>query len=284
MPVYNAQPFLDDAILSILNQSYSNFEFIIIDDKSTDNSLSIIKKYQKNDSRIKILKGNGKNLVNALNQGIMKSKGKYIARMDSDDISQPKRLESQIKYIEKNNLDICGCFCQYIDEDNNQNRVVRFPIIHEMCLLSLVFKVPFVHPSVVIRTKFLINKKLKYAKKKHQMAEDFDLWIRMANAGAKFGNVNKILFKYRVRRNSLSSINKKNIKLDSINLTNIFLKNNEKKIIDIVNFNHQNLIQEEEVLKAKIIFKIFKLSLFKNLIHLKTKNIFYGLLSQIKNF
>ena len=63
MPVYNAQPFLDDAILSILNQSYSNFEFIIIDDKSTDNSLSIIKKYQKNDSRIKILKGNGKNLV-----------------------------------------------------------------------------------------------------------------------------------------------------------------------------------------------------------------------------
>ena len=111
MPVYNAESFLESAIFSILNQTHSNFEFIIIDDKSTDDSLMIIKKFQKKDSRIKLLNGDGKNLVKALNKGIMKSKGKYIARMDSDDISLPKRLESQVKYIEKYNLDICGCYC-----------------------------------------------------------------------------------------------------------------------------------------------------------------------------
>jgi glycosyltransferase involved in cell wall biosynthesis len=284
MPVYNAESFLESAIFSILNQTHSNFEFIIIDDKSTDDSLMIIKKFQKKDSRIKLLNGDGKNLVKALNKGIMKSKGKYIARMDSDDISLPKRLESQVKYIEKYNLDICGCYCEYIDEDNNKLKVVKFPRSHEMCFLSLALKVPFVHPSVLIRSNFLSDKNLKYGKNKYKKAEDFDLWIRMSNAGAKFGNINKILFKYRVRNDSLSSINDKNINLDSKNLTNIFLKNNKNKIEKILNKNQVGLNQVEEVIKARLVFKILNFKLFNNLRYLNIKNILYGLLSEFKNF
>lgn len=284
MPVYNAELFLENAILSILNQTHTNFEFIIIDDKSTDNSLKIIKKFQKKDSRIKLVIGDGKNLVKALNKGIVKSKGKYIARMDSDDISLPKRLESQVKYIENNNLDICGCNCEYIDEDNNKIKVVKFPRSHEMCFLSLALKVPFVHPSVLIRSKFLSDKNLKYGKNKYEKAEDFDLWIRMSNAGAKFGNINKILFKYRVSKNSLSSINNKNIYIDSKNLTDIFLKNNKNKILQILNKKHLDLNQVEEIIKARLVFKILSFKLFKNLRYLNIKNILYGLLSEFKNF
>jgi glycosyltransferase involved in cell wall biosynthesis len=284
MPVYNAESFLESAILSILNQTHTNFEFIIIDDKSTDNSLTIIKKFQEKDSRIKLLNGDGKNLVKALNKGIVNAEGKYIARMDSDDISLPKRLEIQVKYIEKHNLDICGCYCEYIDEDNNKIKFVKFPISHEMCFLSLALKVPFAHPSVLIRSKFLSDKNLKYGINKYEKSEDFDLWIRMSNAGAKFGNINKILFKYRVRNDSYSSIYKKNLKKDSKNLTNVFLNNNKIKIIQILNKKNLNLNQDEEIIKARLVFKILSFKLFKNLRYLNIKNILYGLLSEFKNF
>ncbi|EAJ7443814.1 glycosyltransferase family 2 protein, partial [Campylobacter jejuni] len=100
MPCYNRQEYIVDAIESILNQTYSNFEFIIIDDCSTDNTYEIVKKYAENDKRIIVLK-NEKNqgIVYALNRGFSIAKGKYIARMDDDDISLPNRLEKQVEYM-----------------------------------------------------------------------------------------------------------------------------------------------------------------------------------------
>ena len=100
LPVYNAQKYLEEAIESIINQTYTNFEFIIIDDGSGDNSLNIINKYQKQDSRILVITRENKGLVYTLNEGINQAKGKYIARMDADDISLSNRFEKQIELLE----------------------------------------------------------------------------------------------------------------------------------------------------------------------------------------
>ena len=179
LPVYNAQKYLEEAIESIINQTYTNFEFIIIDDGSGDNSLNIINKYQKQDSRILVITRENKGLVYTLNEGINQAKGKYIARMDADDISLSNRFEKQIELLENSNIDICGCHYLLVDEYNNINGLNLTPLSHEMCFLSLASKVPFAHPSVMIRKEFLDKNNLKYGQSEHKIAEDFDLWMRM---------------------------------------------------------------------------------------------------------
>ena len=155
LPVYNGAPYLDEAIVSILKQTHDNFELIVINDGSTDESLEILEKYAAQDNRIIIINRQNKGLVYSLNEGILKAKGKYIARMDADDVSDISRLESQIEYIQKHNLDICGGHYLLIDDEGRINGLNVVPISHEMCTLSLLFKVPFAHPSVMIRKRFL---------------------------------------------------------------------------------------------------------------------------------
>ena len=115
MPVYNAEKYLKPALESILNQTYKDFEFLIIDDGSTDKSLEIIKSY--NDSRIRLI-GHEQNqkLIATLNEGIKLAQGEYIARMDADDISAPERLQKQMEFLEKHPATVVlGCDFQIID-------------------------------------------------------------------------------------------------------------------------------------------------------------------------
>ena len=143
MPVYNGELYLAQAIDSILNQTYKNFEFIILNDGSNDNSLNIINDYQKEDDRIVLISRENKGLVYSLNEGIEKSKGKYIARMDADDICLPMRFEKQIELMENENLDICGCHYFLLNKEGNIDGLNLTPLSHEMCSLSLASKVPF---------------------------------------------------------------------------------------------------------------------------------------------
>ena len=267
---------LDNSLIKLIKQRTNLVNQVL---KLKDKKKEII-----DNKRIKLIYGNNEKIVGALNKGIINSKGKFIARMDSDDISLPSRLQSQIDHIEKNSLDVCGCHCSYVDEFNIEKKVVRFPLSHDLCFLSLAIKVPFAHPCVMIRSKFLKDHDLFYGKNGFSIAEDLDLWINMSKFKVRFGNVNEILFKYRITKNSLSKINDYKVKNNTKNLTRLFLKINKRKIIGILKVCHANLIQEEEILKARLIFKIFKLNLFKNLKTLKIRNILYGLLSQIKNF
>ena len=108
MPVYNAESYLEEAIESVVSQTFKDFEFIIIDDGSSDNSLEIIKKFSKNDNRIFYISRENKGIIHSLNEGLNKSSGLYIARMDADDVSYPKRLEIQYNFMVENKLDICG--------------------------------------------------------------------------------------------------------------------------------------------------------------------------------
>ncbi|EOH9579889.1 glycosyltransferase family 2 protein, partial [Campylobacter jejuni] len=167
MPCYNRQEYIVDAIESILNQTYSNFEFIIIDDCSTDNTYEIVKKYAENDKRIIVLK-NEKNqgIVYALNRGFSIAKGKYIARMDDDDISLPNRLEKQVEYMEANlNITVLGSFIEVFNEKFEKCYSWVCEDDPEILSILINFFNPMCHPSVMIRREFLNFYNLKYEEK-----------------------------------------------------------------------------------------------------------------------
>ena len=269
MSVYNGELYLSEAIESILNQYYENFEFIIINDGSTDDSLKILKKYASEDSRIKIINRSNKGLIYSLNEAISKSKGKYIARMDHDDVCPPYRLGTQLDYIEKNDLDICGGHYKLINKKGDFISLNKVPLAHDMCTLSLLFKVPFAHSSVIIRKNFLIKHALSYGQSNYKKAEDLDLWIRMHKHGAKFGNVDNIVLLYRVVQDSLFRKNKSLIIKESNNMFSQFYLDNLDRVALIINNLPSYLNSEEQSLVARYVYHCFKRLDFSHLILLK---------------
>ena len=257
MPVYNAERYLKEAIDSILNQTYKDFEFVIINDGSTDNSLEIIKKYKKQDERIVLISRENKGLISSLNEGIEKSKGEYIARMDADDISLSERFQKQLKLMEQENLDICGGHYLSINNIGEPISLNLTPRGHDLCTLSLTSKVPFAHPSVMIKKSFLEKNDLKYGQSINQKAEDFDLWIRLHEKDAKFSNVNEIIFKYRIIKNSLSKLNDLKIRQETKIMTKNFCKKNKSFIKRILNKKFDNLNFEEESLFIRAYYKLY---------------------------
>ena len=234
MPVYNAQNYVEEAILSILNQTYQNFEFIIINDGSTDKSLEIIQEYAKKDNRIKVISRENKGLIYSLNEGIKLSKGKYIARMDADDISLSYRFEKQIEFME-NNLDvgICGSSAIVFDDKTEKKWIVYKD--ENRIKAELLFSSPFIHPSVMIR-KSIIDKYNFFYDKDYIHAEDLELWVRMSDF-VKLANIQDILFKYRDTPNSVTNKADKDTEKRYKVIKNIFsfylkkldIKNNEKE-------------------------------------------------------
>ena len=269
MPVYNSERYLSLAIDSILSQSFKNFEFLIIYDDSDDNSFKLINEYSLSDQRIKIIRGKKNGILGAINQGFKKSDGDFIVRMDADDVSKPERLQKQLEYIRKNNLDICGSHCLIINDIGLVNDLFLAPLSHEACTLSLAFDVPFVHPSVMIRKEFLLKNNLRYGQSESVHAEDYDLWIRMHSNGAKFGNINEVLLSYRVLKDSLSRLNRRNVSRDTKALSKKFYRDNLK-----INSENIGLIsnggnsKEKSLVVSFLISRIFRLS-FKNIHHIK---------------
>lgn len=218
MPVYNSAKFLSEAIDSILNQTLDSFELIIIDDASTDCSLEIIKKY--NDHRIVIIENNiNHGIVYSLNYGISISKGKYIARMDSDDISDSKRFEIQLKYLLENNLDVCGSFIQFF---GSTNYTKIFPTKYEDIIFLMQFGSPIAHPTAFFKKSFFDS--IKY-KEDFKYVEDLEIWKSAIINGKKIGNVPTILLFYRTHINQSSNVSKL-IQLDKSYLISLELSNN----------------------------------------------------------
>ncbi len=287
LPVFNAQEYLREAIQSILDQTFTNFEFIIIDDGSMDNSLLIIKEFMKIDKRIILISRENKGIVYTLNEGISIAKAKYIARMDADDISIPNRLEKQIELMENRSLDVCGCHYFVMDEQMNLNGLNLTPLSHEICVISLAFKVPFAHPSVMIKKEFLMRHGLLYGQSEYKIAEDFDLWLRMYEKGAKFGNVNDVLFKYRVLETSLSKIKHKGIIKDTKKMVDIFFNNHKAGLVTYLETLSDKLNDEEKSLIVRLVFKLlvknFNVSSLKYLKNINKKIIVCSILSEIIN-
>jgi glycosyltransferase involved in cell wall biosynthesis len=204
LPVFNGEKYLSESIESILNQTYANFEFIIINDGSSDKSLKIINKYNKLDKRILVISRGNKGLIASLNEGIEKSKGKYIARMDQDDISLPRRLEEQLSFMKKNiDIGVCGSWVEVFGEGIKPYRW-KLSCSNERLKTELLFSACFAHPSVMIRRRTLTESNLYYDKN-FLNAEDFGLWTELSSV-TNFANINKVLIKYRIVNTSVTRI------------------------------------------------------------------------------
>ncbi len=209
MPVFNASPYLDQAIESILNQTFSNFEFIIVDDASTDDSWKIIKSFAKKDSRIIAIK-NQINLGVSLtsNIAISKARGKFLARMDADDISFANRLEKQIQFLKKNYQVVAvGGQCVVIDEFNNIIGNKNFPTQAEKLKDMIFWAIPMQQPSMMVNLSKLPKNFIWY-KPIQSSAEEINLMFRFMLHG-QIANLEDNLLFYRHLNGSLSHKNPK---------------------------------------------------------------------------
>lgn len=200
MPVYNGSKYLKEAIESILNQSYNHLEFIIINDGSTDNSEKIILSY--NDSRIVYIKNETNlGLIKSLNNGISISKGKYLARMDADDISLTDRLKHQLEFMEQN-LEIGVCSCNYVQFRNTSKKKHKAFSLHDEILGFMLFNSSIIHPSLLIR-KSLLDMYSPVFDSNYKHAEDYELWARLIFK-CKFSAVNSTDFHYRLHEHQVT--------------------------------------------------------------------------------
>jgi glycosyltransferase involved in cell wall biosynthesis len=153
MSVYNGERFLNEAIESILTQTFTDFEFLIINDGSTDDSVKIIESFQ--DSRIRLI-NNERNLklIASLNKGVSLAMGKYIARMDCDDVSMPDRLEKEVRFLESNEeYGVVGTWYTVIDGEGKDQRNVSYPSSNDLIKLFLSLNCPLAHGSIMVRTE-----------------------------------------------------------------------------------------------------------------------------------
>jgi glycosyltransferase involved in cell wall biosynthesis len=200
MPVYNGEEHLAEAIESVLAQSFVNFEFIIIDDGSTDRSLDVLKEYQRLDARIRLISRENRNLATTLNDIIDLAHGRWIARMDQDDIAFPDRFEKQLQWLSETSADICGSWVQFFG--TRDKRILKHPQSDAAIKAELLFGCSFAHPSVMMKTELV--KALRY-NKEWEKCEDYDLWERAARAGWRMTNVPEVLLKYRVHNSQIST-------------------------------------------------------------------------------
>lgn len=201
MPIYNAEKYARESIESILNQSFSNFELIIINDGSTDYSEKVILSFK--DARIKYFK-NEKNLklIETLNLGLKLAQGKYIARIDADDVALPVRFEKQITFLENNtDYGIVGSFAKCFGDSNG---ILKYVEEDQDIRFALLTHNPFIHSSVMFSRSILEEHNLEFRKEQLHV-EDYDLWINMiCHTKAKI--IPETLIKYRIHENQISSI------------------------------------------------------------------------------
>ncbi|MFJ7729605.1 glycosyltransferase family 2 protein [Neobacillus sp. NPDC097160] len=201
MPVYNASEYIRETIDSVLNQTFKDFEFLIINDGSTDNSEEIIKTYS--DPRIRLV-NNEKNmrLIATLNRGIDLAEGKYIARMDADDICLPTRLEKQYKVMEENpDIALCGTGIKMMGKKFFQPLVMTDP--KQIRNVMRVFNV-FFHPTIMFRKNILIENEYRYDPR-YLHAEDYQLFQLMSEKH-KLTNIDETLLLYRLSPGGISRV------------------------------------------------------------------------------
>lgn len=225
MSVYNSAPFLREAVDSILNQTFGDFEFLIVDDKSTDNSLEILNTYS--DSRIQIFENlENIGLTKSLNKLLLIAKGEFIARMDADDISLPERFERQMDYLNGNkNVILLGAQYKLI---GNNSIISNFPLNHDAIAANLVFENCFAHPSAIFKRQ--ITSQVFY-NDSYEVAQDYELWTRLVFNGI-VNNLPEALILYRQHE---TNIGKTKSILQSKNTQRI-KQEYQKKVLKVVPF------------------------------------------------
>ena len=200
LPVKNGEKYIRDAVDSVLGQTFTHFELLIIDDQSDDRTVKILDSYT--DSRIKVVRSR-LGFIGNLNYGIEHAQGQYIARMDSDDVMNPDRLKIQYRIMITTDTDICGSWVkifgsvpfEYLSHYNYTGRI-------DNPLQELVYTNFLAHPSVMLKKSFLINNSLRY--ENYPCAEDYKLWFEAAKKNAVFYVEPQPLLRYRITKDQVT--------------------------------------------------------------------------------
>lgn len=201
LPAYNAEPYLEEAITSILNQSFTDFELFIINDGSTDGTKQIIQRMLLLDDRINYVENEqNKGLIYTLNRGLSLAKGKYIARMDADDIALPNRFQVQVDFLDKReDIIVVG---GNVEVFGHEKSVSNFLTESDEIKFNLFFENTLSHPLVMFRNEVIKKHDLSYDSKFLHL-EDWGLWIKMAKYGG-FKNLKDVLLRYRIEGQNIS--------------------------------------------------------------------------------
>lgn len=244
MPVYNAQAYLRESIQSILNQTFVDFEFIIVNDGSTDISCEIISSFY--DSRIKVINNDSnKGNYKARNIGMENAKGKYFCVMDSDDISKPNRLETQFNFLERNlEVGICGSLISFIGSDTVLDR----PSSYEDIKVLYIKDNYCTHPSLMMRSSFLKKYKLRY-NEEYIYSSDYDLVSRAIRV-FKVVNLPDVLLEYRWHSSQISQKNEsqQHFIADRIRINQLsnFNPNREEKILHLLLVSQKHIANSRQ--------------------------------------
>lgn len=201
LPVHNGAAYLHEAIASVLAQTYGDFELIVIDDGSVDDSVAIVLSFP--DDRIRLISSSERlRICKALNLGISNSQGKFLARMDADDICHPNRFERQIHFLERHpEVGFCGSWVRRFG-DTQLPQTYRRPVGAERVRAFAVFDNPLVHSSVMLRREVLARMEIAY-RNEFANAEDYDLWDRLFEF-TQAENIPEVLMDYRVHDQSVT--------------------------------------------------------------------------------
>jgi glycosyltransferase involved in cell wall biosynthesis len=200
LATYNAEKYLKEAIDSVLSQTFGDFEFVIVNDGSTDSTSEIILSY--NDSRIVYLdNGTNNGLIYSLNRGLSESKGKYIARMDADDIALSHRLQVQFDFMESHpEIGICGSVIEVFYDESDKRKIIRFPEDDEAVRAYTYFQAPFCHPTVVMRKDVIDRYCIRYPSEFFR-TEDYAMWVNLLKYTQGY-NIQSVLLHYRKHEGS----------------------------------------------------------------------------------
>ena len=294
MPVYNAGIYLSETIDSILNQTQAHFELIILNDKSTDNSLAIIQKYLEKDSRI-ILIDKLQNIgpANLRNEGFSIAKGKFIALMDADDIALPTRFEKQIAVLKNNpEIGVCGTWFTFFGA--KKNKIIRHNEHHDDIKVSFLHSCGIGNPTVMLRKEALQGLLFN---DNYVPVEDYDLWSRLLSktklyniqesllnyrqhdaniSKTKIENVNRSIQKVKTNQMSAFGIEPKDSIIDSyINAVSVKKGLNPEEIIEVIESSKFLLSQNKKLgnYSHKLLEKHISKTLIRTIRNAKTNNL-----------
>lgn len=221
LPVYNAEYTIKETIDSILNQTYSNFDVVIINDGSSDNSEQTILEYK--DKRIHYYKNeSNKGLIYTLNRGIELCKGKYIVRIDADDIMLPTRLEEQIKFMEEHPTIVASGSAVIKFFPDGKQKIYTPPLKSQVIKYKILLGSPIPHPSAIIRREILLKYNIRYDIN-YIHAEDYKFWYDLSKIGL-LANIRKPLIMYRCSTEQVSQKHKETQNRTSCKIKELILK------------------------------------------------------------
>ena len=205
LPVYNAEAYVREAVESILAQTFTDFELIIINDGSTDDSGAILRELAARDTRIVLVERPNDGLVSALNDGLEMARAELIARMDADDVSMPERFALQhARMVQEPELAVLGSFIRVMDKAGNTIRLSEYPLTPKAAARCLERGCPVAHPAVMMRRGAVL--KAGGYRKVFSPAEDYDLWLRMSDLGYAIANLPQPLLNYREHGANVSKV------------------------------------------------------------------------------